>query len=456
MRKNDLPATASHSIAPGQKILFATVPADGHFNPLTGIAMHLKSIGCDVRWYTSKQYSPKLQKLDIPHYPFVKALEVTADNVNELFPGRMKAKSMVAKLNFDISHFFIDRAPEYFEDIKAIHAEFPFELVIADCCFTAVPFVEQKMNIPTMAVGIVPLMGTSKDLAPYGLGMTPSYTAIGKVKQAALRWVAQNILFKKSNNVLKQLCAQHGLSYRGQNVFDYNLDCTSLLLQSSTPGLEYKRSDIPAKVKFAGALLPYAGAGSAKPWFDERLNKYEKVLLVTQGTAEGNVTKLIKPTLESYKGTDTLVVVTTGGSCTAELRQQYQFENVIIEDFIPFGEVMPYADVYVTNGGYGGTLLGIENELPMVVAGVHEGKSEICARVGYFKLGINLKTEKPSPAKIKKAVDEILSTPVYKQSVVALANEFTRYNPNEMAATFAAQLTAKNKKRILAVEEKVY
>ncbi len=32
------------------KILFATMPFDGHFNPLTGIAVHLKESGHDVRW----------------------------------------------------------------------------------------------------------------------------------------------------------------------------------------------------------------------------------------------------------------------------------------------------------------------------------------------------------------------------------------------------------------------
>ena len=31
------------------KFLFATMPFDGHFNPLTSIAMHLKAQGHDVR-----------------------------------------------------------------------------------------------------------------------------------------------------------------------------------------------------------------------------------------------------------------------------------------------------------------------------------------------------------------------------------------------------------------------
>ena len=52
---------------PGQasrkKILFACVPGDGHFSPLTGIAKHLQSMGYDVRWYCSSSYGEKIKKL---------------------------------------------------------------------------------------------------------------------------------------------------------------------------------------------------------------------------------------------------------------------------------------------------------------------------------------------------------------------------------------------------------
>ena len=34
------------------KFLFASLAADGHFNPLTGIAVHLREKGHEVRWYT--------------------------------------------------------------------------------------------------------------------------------------------------------------------------------------------------------------------------------------------------------------------------------------------------------------------------------------------------------------------------------------------------------------------
>jgi len=184
-----------------------------------------------------------------------------------------------------------------------------------------------------------------------------------------------------------------------------------------------------------------------------------KSFLVTQGTVEKDVSKIIEPTLEAFKGTDYLVVATTGGSKTNELKQKYPQENFIIEDFIPFDDVMPYADVYITNGGYGGVMMGIENELPLVVAGVHEGKNEINARVGYFNLGINLKTERPTPLQLKKAVGEIFRNGVYKQNVSELAEEFNRYLPHQLAAGYVADLLRKKTNivfRTERVEERVY
>jgi UDP:flavonoid glycosyltransferase YjiC (YdhE family) len=101
---------------------------------------------------------------------------------------------------------------------------------------------------------------------------------------------------------------------------------------------------------------------------------------------------------------------------------------------------MPYAHAYITNGGYGGVMLGIQNKLPLVVAGVHEGKNEICARIGYFKYGINLKTETPSPAQIKRAVNEVMDNNVYKQNINKLSEEFDRYQPNELCERYVAAL----------------
>jgi MGT family glycosyltransferase len=338
-----------------------------------------------------------------------------------------------------------------------IYEEFPFELMVADITFTGIPFVSDLMKIPVVGVGIVPITKNSKDLPPAGIGMLPSYNFFGRMKQNMMRFVAKNILFAKSNKEMKWVFNEYGIDATADNVFDLMITKCKLVLQTGTPSFEYKRSDMDPKYKFVGPLLPVTTKKVATKWYSDKLQHYKKVVLVTQGTVEKDETKLLVPTLEALRNTDYLVVATTGGGKTEELRKQYGAPNVIIEDYIPFSDIMPYADVYVTNGGMGGVQLSIENKLPMVTAGVHEGKIEICARVGYFNLGINLKTERPAPAQIRKAVEEVVSNPLYRKNVTALSQEFNRYNPFELSERYIQQLLPKavatQKKR---TEEAIY
>lgn len=427
------------------KILFANFPADGHFNPLTGLAVYLQQQGHDVRWYTSQTYAGKLRQMQIPHYPFKQAMDLSGDLLEEVFPERNKKNSQLGKLKFDIINAFILRAPEYYADIKELYKEFDFELLIADCAFTGIPFVKELMKIPVAAIGVFPLSETSGDLPPSGLGLTPARTFGGKVWQAILRKFADRVIFREPNRVLYAVLDQHKIPHNRESLFDMIIRKSDLLLQIGTPGFEYYRSDLGENIRFVGALLPYTGGTARDRWYDERLREYKKIVLVTQGTVEKDVTKILVPTLEAFKDTDTLVIATTGGSGTQQLRESYPQKNLIIEDFIPFADVMPYVTAYVTNGGYGGTMLGIMNKLPLVVAGVHEGKNEICARVGYFKLGINLKTERPRPRQIHDAISRIIADERYKRNVKDLASEFAKFNPYDRCSKYIAGIAKKNK-----------
>ncbi|SDG63748.1 glycosyltransferase [Chitinophaga filiformis] len=423
----------------GKKILFGTVPADGHFNPLTGLAKHLQASGCDVRWYASPLFTKKLEKLGIHHYPFVKALDLNQDNLGTVLPQRALIEDPAAKLDFDMIEVFAKRGPEYYEDIKEIYQSFPFDIMIADSVFTAIPFVKSLMNIPVLSIGIVPLAENSVDLAPYGMALPPATNEAEKAKYAELRELMTTVVFKKSTDTYDDILNSYNIPHERSFLFDLLIREATSYLQIGTPSFEYERSDIGKNVRFVGALMAYSERQQT-PWFDERLKKYKKVVLLTQGTVERDINKLIIPTLEAFKGSDVLVVTATANNQTAALRAQYPQDNIIVEDYIPFDEIMPYTNVYVTNGGYGGTLLSIKHKVPMVAAGIHEGKSEICARIGYFKLGINLVTDTPTSEQVKDAVNKVLADGSYKEHVVRLADEINTYNAIETSAGYVAQL----------------
>ena len=423
------------------KILLANMPFDGHFNPLVCVASSLKQAGHDVRWFTGSYYKEKVEQLSIPYYPFKKTVDYNQFNVDEVFPERLRYRNQIKRLNWDLQHIFIRRAPELFEDIQEINNVFPFDVLIADVMFTCMPLVKALLKKPALAIGVVPIIETSKDLPPAGLGMTPSYGFFGQLKQAFLRFLTDKVLLAGTHKMFREILNSKGIQTGNKNMFDILCQHATLLLQSGVPGFEFKRADLGKNVRFIGALIPSSKKSAPPEALFHKLKAFKKVILLTQGTIEKDPKKLIIPTINAFRNSDHLVIVTTGGSKTLELKEKYPDANIVIEDFIPFEQIMPHADVFVTNGGYGGVMLSVQHELPMIVAGIHEGKNEINARVGYFNLGINLQTENPTAEKIKESINKVLSSHDYKQNIKKLNLEFKNYDPNKLILEYILQVT---------------
>lgn len=415
-------------------ILVASAPADGHFKPLTGIARYLNERGHDVRWYASSKYTDNIAALDMHHYPFKLAADIHASDMETHFPERKKVKNPIAKINFDIINFFINRAPEYLEDISNINDMFPIDIVICDLGFSAIPYIQDVLNLPVLSVSVFPFPGSSKGLPPYGFGLTPPSNVIQKTGYQVLKWLARNFLFKKANAMMHQLMDAHKVEHNNMDVFNIYGYKSDRVLQSGSPSFDYEQREMDKNVRFAGAILPATEKRNTNVRIYPQLDSYNKIVLVTQGTVEKDNTKLVIPTLEAFKeDEDTFIICTTGGADTQNLRRKYNRPHIVIEDFIPFEDIMPYVDLFISNGGYGGVLQSIQHGVPMLVAGVHEGKNEICARIGYLGYGINLKTERPRSEHVGKAARRILSDTSYRIKVETLRKEMEMYNPNTEA-----------------------
>jgi UDP:flavonoid glycosyltransferase YjiC (YdhE family) len=161
------------------------------------------------------------------------------------------------------------------------------------------------------------------------------------------------------------------------------------------------------------------------------------VILISQGTVDNKEPgKLIVPALEALKDTGALLIVTTSYSKTEELRDAYPQDNIIIEDFVDFDFILDHTDLFICNGGYGSILLSLSKGVPVLAAGIREGKNDINAHVAYFGVGIDLRTENPKPGDIRRAAEQILSEPRWRQTVARLRDELSGYHPNELIAAY--------------------
>jgi UDP:flavonoid glycosyltransferase YjiC (YdhE family) len=231
-----------------------------------------------------------------------------------------------------------------------------------------------------------------------------------------------------------QRLAQRCLAETGSPPFDgWLMDLVPTVVdaffQACVEGFEYPRSDLAASVRFVGPILaPPSTAFDPPPWWGE-LGQGRPVVHVTQGTLDNaDLGRLLRPAMAALAGDDVLVVATTGGPDPGPMRAGLP-ANVRLERFIPHDRLLPHVDVMITNGGYGGVQQALANGVPLVVAGNSEDKPEVAARVRWSGAGIDLRTGKPSPARIAQAVRRVLAVPSYRERARALHADIAASDP---------------------------
>jgi len=412
------------------------MPVDGHFNPLTGIAMHFKSLGHDVRWYTSKTYEKKLANMNITLYPFVKAKEVNSENLHLIYPEVANMKGIKA-IKYAWEKVFLDNIGNHFEDINNIFKnKFQFDMFFCDAALYVLQMVAELIKTPVFVIGPSPFTATSKDTPPNFVGLTPAKTVFGKRFHILLRHIMDRMVFTEGMKKFNEMREHQGLPPYTGTFWNIPVEFSKLYFQSGVPEFEYYRSDLSPNIRFVGGLQPYMSREQNNYRIIEKTEKYEKVILISQGTVDNkDQKKLIIPVLEALKDTNYQLIVATGSVNTKELREKYNQPNIIIEDYIDFKSVLPFTDLYITNGGYGGVIMSLNYGVPLLCAGITAGKNDVNAHVRYFKVGVDLKTDKPSTAKIKKGVTKVFSNE-FVENARKLQSILKTYDPNKLIENY--------------------
>jgi UDP:flavonoid glycosyltransferase YjiC (YdhE family) len=411
------------------KILFASMPFDGHFNPLTGLAVHLQRGAHDVRFYTGPGFGPKLASLGIPHVPFKRARDVNPQNLAEVFPEAARLKGPKA-IGFALKAIFFGNLEAHYRDLLELHAEFPFDIVVHEAAFYASRLVHEKLGVPLYTIWPAPTPAPrAEGLPPPFFGLSPPTNVLSRVKHAVIDKMIESTN-REGAKILHDLRSREALPPFTGSIFDLYNDVSRKMLQIGVPGLDFPRPNAPRQFEFIGPLLPHRDKAQGALPHEEKFAKYPTVVVVSQGTIDNrDPDKLFVPALEALRGGPHLVVATTGGKNTEALRGRFPDENVIVEDYVDFGVLLEQADVFVCNGGYGSVLQALVKGVPLLSAGEREGKNDINARLEYAGVALNLKTERPSRAQIAAGVARVLGNPRYAEGARRIRDELLSYDP---------------------------
>ena len=173
---------------------------DGHFNPLTGPAVHLRKRGHDVRWYTAPSYAAKLAALEVPHFPFVRARDINGENLAEHYPEYKDLGLGPKAIAFALEKVFFVNLEAHLHDIVELSERFPFEAILFDGAFYAGRLVAEKLRVPAYPVWAAPTPApVSKTAPPPFFGLRPMSGPFGKLRDA----LVMKLLMSSSKNGMK-------------------------------------------------------------------------------------------------------------------------------------------------------------------------------------------------------------------------------------------------------------
>lgn len=439
-------------------VLFTATPADGHLSPLRTIARELSKRGnYEVAFLTSEGYRESMEKLGLQYEPLTGSANWVFADIFKLFPQLLQFLPDLARFGQELERtLFIEVLPDQSQSIQrvlsTVHEQDPSRrvIVIAESAFGGVlPMLggAPGWRAPTLTIGVVPLSITTLDSAPFGgKGTIPKYTPESREQ---LKVETQWILAKSASLTEKyhQLMKETKESRHPTVIFDDTVKWSDRFLQMCVPSLEYYHSDMPPHISFIGNLHHTARG----PWPDapmwwstvvENRDK-KKIVFVCQGTVMTEYNNLIIPTIKALKNCPHLMVIVALGVKGNTLASDFEIpENCYVHDFIPYDEVLAFADVFVVNSGYGSLQHAVSNSVPLVLCGEGADKPEVAARAEYAGIAVNLRKNVPTEQDILGAVEEVLNDTKYKRRCLELHEESLKYDPINSVAESIDELAA--------------
>ena len=416
------------------RILVALSPITGHVRPALPVVAALVEAGHDVVVYTGSKFAGSVAATGAAVAPMVRGRDIDDAHLDAWSKAQGAPAPGVRRLQWDVRHVFVDPIPDYVADLTDLVATFAPDVVLSESAFVAGAVAAACHGLPCVALSVIPLSVSSRDTAPFGTGLPPATNALDRARYAALRLVVERVVFRDAQRAARDAMDSLGMPRPAGFLLDWVHELATCVLHASVPGLEHPRSDLPASVELVGPILPAGVDAFERPvWWQDVLDACSArrpVVLVTQGTVATDPDRLLRPALEALADEDVLVVATADpedvrltGAVPANAR---------LASFVPFEHLLPFVDVLVTNGGFGGVQQALVHGVPVLVAGRTEDKAEVGARVVRAGVGVRVRTDPRTDVAtaqdVRTAVRTVLADGRFGAQARALAAEYADYD----------------------------
>jgi MGT family glycosyltransferase len=195
------------------------------------------------------------------------------------------------------------------------------------------------------------------------------------------------------------------------------------VLVLTSPAFDFTANRLPPNVRYVGPVLdePAGASHTASP--EPLPNGAAPLVVVSFSTTFQNQRPVVQRVIDAIGKLPVRGLVTTGPALdAAELRAP---ANVTVRGFVPHGQLLPHAAAVVTHAGHGTVIRALAHGVPLVCIPMGRDQNGNAARVVARQAGKALPVKATAEA-LHDAIDEVITTPIYRQKARLLAEQITR------------------------------
>ncbi|MBU7320520.1 macrolide family glycosyltransferase [Paenibacillus oleatilyticus] len=400
------------------RVLYVTIPAEGHVNPTLGLVKQLVDNGEEVVYMCSEEYRARLAQTGAQF----RAYQLDEQVFRELGFNPTELKHPLQFTDFMLRGIIEPHIPEILRQIE--HDSFDY--LIFDSLFGwGGAILGEKLGIPTIC-------------SVTNLAFAEPLSKIVEVFDADDFDV--EALYERLTMTAQSIAKEYNVAVPA--IEDITRQYGQLKVVFTSRDFQPDADKLDDSYIFTGpSITPRLDVPSFPP--EQLRSQYDQVVYISMGSILTKDMEFYKLCFEAFRDVQAQFVLSCGKDTNMDSLSDRIPSNFIVEPYVPQLEVLQQADAFITHAGMNSTSEGLYYDVPLVMIPLSSDQPIVAKRVEELGAGIILDRSQLTPAALKSALLQVLNESAYKEHAQQIGDSLRNAGGYKEAASRIMSLFSK-------------
>ncbi|WP_088835220.1 macrolide family glycosyltransferase [Paenibacillus tyrfis] len=371
------------------RVLYVTIPAEGHVNPTLGLVKQLVDNGEEVVYMCSEAYRARLAQTGAQF----RAYQLDEQLFRELGFNPTEVKHPLQFTDFMLRGIIELHIPEILRQTE----NDSFDYLIFDSLFGwGGAILGEKLGSPTIC-------------SVTNLAFTEPLSQIVEVFDTGELDV--EALYERVTKTAQSIAREYNIAVPA--IEDITHQYGQLKVVFTSRDFQPDADKLDDSYIFTGpSITPRLDAPSFP--LEQLRSQYEQVVYISMGSILTKDIELYKLCFEAFRDVPAQFVLSCGKDTNLDSLGDIP-PNFIIKPYVPQLEVLQQADAFITHAGMNSTSEALYYDVPLVMIPLSSDQPMVAKRVKELGGGIILERSQLTPAALKSGLLQVLNESTYKE-----------------------------------------